>query len=121
MFAGEETASGELRDQRSGVAARDVDALARRAVVVVPDDGNAMRGVLAREPHEPREALRPDVFEANEADPRDGRPAMKLRPERRRQDALDDVGIDAEVHQDSPSDRAVDLRDVHAGLTIRRR
>ena len=67
--------------------------------IVVPEDRNAMRGVLTGEPEQPRDPLWPNVLKANQADTRDGVAIVKLRAERRRKGTLDNCRIYAEIHQ----------------------
>ncbi len=87
MLAGEETSTDQVIDERSGVAARDVDAFTR-AAVIVPDDRDSMGRVLTRQPENRREPAGPDVLQPDEANPCDGMPVMKLRTEGRGQEPL---------------------------------
>ena len=73
MFAGKETSTREMIDERARVAPRDVHAFVRSGVIV-PLDRDAVRGVLARETGERREAPRPDVLQLRTFNYRRGRP-----------------------------------------------
>jgi hypothetical protein len=67
-------------------------------VVILPDNGDAMRSVLAGEAQHPGKALRPDVLEADQADASDSVTVVQLWPERRRELTLNDLRLDPEVH-----------------------
>src|SRR5439155_19935524 len=113
MLARKEPAAGELVHERAAVAARDVDALAL-ASFIAPGHGEAMRRVLAGEAGQAREAPRADFLEADETDAGHGAAVVQLRPERRRELSLRDVGIEAEIDQQPPADDAANARDAHA-------
>ena len=117
MLAGEQPAAGEMIHERPGVPTWNVDAFVG-ASVVVPDDSDAMRRVLARQAEDRREPARPDVLEADEANPGDGMTVMELRTERRRQLTLHDRRVDPEVDQQPSSYRAVDLWKSHDALLL---
>src|SRR6185436_2011043 len=112
MLAREQAAAREMVPQRSGVSPRDVDAFVR-SVIVVPDNSNPMRGVLAGEPEHPGKTLRANVFEANQADANHGMAVVQFRRERCGQLPLDHVRFGPEVHQQPPTYHAVDFWKLH--------
>jgi hypothetical protein len=123
MLARKKPPSGEMIPERPGVPPRDVNPFVR-PIAVVPHDRHAMRRVLAREPEHPREPLRTDVLESNQADSYDGVPIVQLRLERRRQLTLNDVSVGTKIHQQPSSDHAVNFWELHtrgrltSGLTV---
>src|SRR5213594_2444018 len=106
MLAGEQSAASKVIYQRPGVAPWNVNALVRSSLVV-PDNGDSMGGVLARKADDAGETARSDVFEPDQTDSRDGLAFVELRMERRRQLALQNCGVNPEVHQQPSFDRAV--------------
>src|SRR5688572_22134288 len=115
MLAREEPSAGEMIHQRSGIATRNVDALVR-ALVVIPHDGNAMRGVFTGEPKHPWKTLRPDVLEPNQTDARYRVAIVKLWTERRGQLTLNHFWFHPKVHQQPSPDDTVNLGQLHCSM-----
>ena len=87
-----------------------------RASLVVPEDGDAVSSVLAGETEHLWEPPRPNVFQTNQADPRYRVAVVKLRTERGRQVTLHHRGVDPEVDQQTPFDRAVHIGKPHGTI-----
>jgi hypothetical protein len=99
VFAGKEASAGCVIEEGIGVSTRDEDAFLGLAVFVLPVDGDAVGGVFAAQADEAGKANWPDLFEANEANARDGRVVVKFWAESGRELALNDLGIDSEIDQ----------------------
>jgi hypothetical protein len=112
MLAGENPAAAEMVDQRARISPRNVDAFLG-VPVVSPDNSHPVSRILAGEADDLRHSLRPDVFQPNEADPRDRIPVVELRPKRCRQMPLHHGRLDPEVDEQPPPDDPVDLGKSH--------
>ena len=75
-----------------------------------------MSSVLTGQPEHPREPLRTDVLQPNQANTYDGVAVVKLRAKWQRKEALHHVWLGAEVHQQPSSYDTVHLGHLHAGL-----
>src|SRR5882762_3166908 len=99
VFAGKEASAGCVIEEGVGVSARDENAFLCLVVFVLPLDGNTMGGVFAAKADEAGKADWPDLFEANEANARDGGAVVKFWAEFGRELALYECVVDAEIEQ----------------------
>src|SRR5262245_40776625 len=84
MLARKQPAACQMVHERPGVAAGDVDTL-MSAVLVLPDDGDAVSGILARQSQRRWKSRWPDVLQTNQAHSGDGTAFVQFRREWRRQ------------------------------------
>ncbi len=106
MDTGKQTTTRERVQPGIRIAPRDEYAFAGLSVIVLPFDGYAMRGVLARYADAARNPLRADLLQSNETDARNCMLAAQLRSEFRGQERLNNVRHDPVVEQDTSADYA---------------
>jgi hypothetical protein len=106
VLAGKEPSTGQVIEERAGIAARDVHPFVL-AIRIAPHDRESVGCVLARQPEYLRKTARANPFEADEADATDRETRVQLRPERRRQLPLCDRRIDPEVDEQPPANDSV--------------
>ena len=112
MFAGKDAAAQQMIELRVGVPARNKNTLAREAVSF-PQNSHAMRGILAIQAQRFRYKTGANMFQPNQTDAGNREPAMQLWFETRGQLPLHDLGINAEICQDSSADDTLNDRQLH--------
>jgi hypothetical protein len=77
-----------------------------------------MSGILGRDSNPRRQESRPDLLEANQANPNHPDAANDLRSKWGWQECGQNAGLNAVVDQDSPIDNATNDRELHRGRQI---
>src|SRR5581483_5707877 len=113
MLAWENPSSSKLVQPRIGVAPGNVNALPRLPFLVLPLHRYAMRRVLTANAQDRRHSVRSDLFQSDQADPRDGESIVQLRKKTRGQLRLHHFRSDPIIHQNSPPDQALDSGNSH--------
>src|SRR5271166_110639 len=98
----------------------DVDTLAHSALVVVPFDGRAMRGVFGRDSEPGWEGPWPDVFQPDQADSDHADAVDELGAERGGQEGGKYGWINVVVDEDPAVNHAADDWDLHRTSPSRR-
>ena len=101
MFAGKDAAAHQVIDLGASIPARDEDAFAGHALLVVPQHGDAVGGVLAVYADERWQDFWPDVFKPDQADAGDSATFIQFWSETRRQETLDGHWVNTIVDENA--------------------
>src|SRR5262245_2038898 len=113
MLAGKHSSARDPVEERARITARNEHTFALNAGRIIPLDGDAMSGVLARQTENARQARGSNLFQADEADAHQRMSFVKLGSKRSWKDALHDGRISSEINEQPSLDCAFDDWNAH--------